>query len=332
MTYFVYRTHYEGPLSKRVRRLPDASVLDWFRRGWTAVVDGGQDAWRWVDDDLGGEVYGLASVFEAARVHAVKAPRTWRELRDVLQEHLYVEGEVLVGEHGVRALTDDDEVVVPYFFFDDVLVEAHPDRLAYLLHDAWPLPEDAVENGDAVESGEGAGRTTALLLTHYDGDSICWQPPFVFEGVRLPELAERLRTAGEGMEDWPQELRVLRALVAPADGDIGDALRRCNLWPDYESMVGTQSLLGAHPEVHAQAMDVVARQGGLPSGRDPGRTLISVGEHLAQAAMHMCGTFGFQQWFLFDDLWERRHEDLSRSLIHYAADWDPLAGLDTVSR
>ena len=37
--YFVYRTHYEGPLSRRVRQLPGGSVLAWFRRGWDRDPD-----------------------------------------------------------------------------------------------------------------------------------------------------------------------------------------------------------------------------------------------------------------------------------------------------
>lgn len=32
MTWFVYRTHYEGPLSKRVKRLKAPSVRAWFVR------------------------------------------------------------------------------------------------------------------------------------------------------------------------------------------------------------------------------------------------------------------------------------------------------------
>src|SRR6266511_1681148 len=84
--WFVYRSLYEGMAGKRIRRLPDATVLAWFQRMWAAtagVVDlDTDDRWAWAtltgaDKDraqpvdlaaeLDGEVYGLGSVFVSAR-------------------------------------------------------------------------------------------------------------------------------------------------------------------------------------------------------------------------------------------------------------------------
>ena len=39
MTAFVYRSPYEGPFSKHVRRVSDASTLEWLRRGWQEARD-----------------------------------------------------------------------------------------------------------------------------------------------------------------------------------------------------------------------------------------------------------------------------------------------------
>jgi hypothetical protein len=106
--YFVYRTHYEGPLSRRVRRLPDAGVLDWFRRGW-----GCADGRDWVTAELDGSVYGLASIFDHARTEGLPRPETVDELRTLLHEHLYVEGGpdyIRLDEHSLRVRTDDDVV------------------------------------------------------------------------------------------------------------------------------------------------------------------------------------------------------------------------------
>jgi hypothetical protein len=317
MSCFVYRTHYEGPLSKRVRHLPDATVLDWFRRGWAAVVDDGRwDATAWIQTELGGDVYGLHTLFERAREHDLPAPNSWRELRDLLREHLYFEGDLRVDEHSVRVHTDDDEVELPYFFFDDTLVAARPDAVAYLLHDGWPLP-DAPE----APPRDGEGMTHAVLLTFYDSDSICWQPPFVFPGVRLPDLAAHLRATTPGPKEWPGELLVLRALVAPEDDDLGPALGRCNHWPSYEAPM--PEIAGGHHAAHEFAMRVL-RNGEPDNGRDPSRTLLRSGAHLAQMSIHMHGFFGHQQWFLFDDVWAGQNEDLAGSLLRYATDWDPF--------
>ena len=53
----VYRSHYEGPLSKRVTQMPGQSILGWFQRAWTevspekwaeAAVGGQESGWCWV--------------------------------------------------------------------------------------------------------------------------------------------------------------------------------------------------------------------------------------------------------------------------------------------
>ncbi|GII57681.1 hypothetical protein Pth03_60700 [Planotetraspora thailandica] len=314
MIFFVYRTHYEGPLSKRVRELPDATVLDWFRRGWAAVVtDQAQEVDAWLTAELGDDVYGLHTIFDRAREHGLAAPQSWQELRDLLEEHLYYEGELRVDAHSVRVLTDDDEVMLPYFFFDSTLA----DQASYLLHDDWPLPFDAVE----VSAEDGPGMVHVVLLTHYDGDSVCWQPPFAFPGVRLPDLAAHLRTTTDDLKRWPGELLVLRALVAPGEEHLGAALERCNRWPSYEE--GADELYGTHEEAHRFAMGRLADAGAL-LGRDVRRTLVRCDEHLAQMAIHMSDFFGYQQWFVFDDAWTARHEDLARSLLRYGTEWDPF--------
>ncbi|GAA4228912.1 hypothetical protein FHR32_007889 [Streptosporangium album] len=330
MTLFVYRSHYEGPLSKRVRRLPDATVLDWFRRGWAAVVEEGHDTEMWITAELGGPVYGFGSIFEAARRDALAAPGTWQELRDLLRRHLYVEGEVRADELSVRVLTDDDEVELAYFFLDDSLMETHTDRLAYLAYDGWPLPEKAdeavpgpfvppvpVEELAPARPG-GEGVTYAVLLTFCDSESIGGLVPRSFPGVRLPELAAHLRALEPRVGGWPRELLVLRALTAPADDEIGQALNRCNGWPDTE-----QSFLGDHHSLHDDSMRVL-ETAELEQGRDPGRTLVRHSRHLAQMSIHMNDFFGHQQWFLFDDVWAAGHAGLAGSLLRYAHSWDPF--------
>jgi hypothetical protein len=53
------------------------------------------------------------------------------------------------------------------------------------------------------------------------------------------------------------------------------------------------------------------------------RTVIQVGEHVAQMFIHD-GHKTFEQWFFFDDQWTGTHPDLAASLIWFAYHWDPL--------
>jgi hypothetical protein len=50
--YFVYRSHYEGPSGKHVRRLDADSVLGWFQAVWERAK-GAEDTSEWVKTELG---------------------------------------------------------------------------------------------------------------------------------------------------------------------------------------------------------------------------------------------------------------------------------------
>ena len=328
---FVYRSHYEGELSKLVRPLPDATVLDWFRRGWDCADPG-----SWVEQELGVDVYGLHTIFEAAREHDLPKPATTGELRALLHEHLYVEGDedcVRLDEHSLRVRTDDDEVELAYFFLGDDLVESARQRLAYLFQ-PWPLPGAAgdpapfvpgVPVTELAPAGDGDRTTYAMILTFYDGETLACTPPVSFPGVGLPELAAHLRDAEPGGdEEWPPELLVLRALVAPGESGLRPALERCNRWPGFGlSGEPWPGLPDEHDRAHREAVELVAAAD-YEDGRRPEASLIEVDEHLAQVAMHCGESFGFQQWFLFDDVWAAAHPDLAQSLLRYGGHWDPL--------
>jgi hypothetical protein len=331
--HFVYRSHYEGPLSKHITRLPDQTVLAWFQRGWAMDADPEE----WVEAELGCDVYGLDSMFEAARDEQLPRPETTEQLRALLHKHLYVEGDedyIRLDEHSLRVRTDDDEVELAYFFFDDDAVAASPERLAYLLHPSWPLPDEAGEGAPfdpavpviaATEPGTDEVTAFAVFLTFYDGESLACTPPLAFPGVGLPALAAHLRAAQpDAGGEWPPELRVLRALSAPGEDGIGPALQRCNRWPGFSlNAEPWPDLPDEHDQAHRQAVEIV-EAGEYDDGRRPEASLLGVGDHLAQLAMHCGESFGYQQWYLFDTIWAAIHPNLAQSLLRYASRWDPL--------
>lgn len=332
---FVYRSHYDGPLSKRVVHLPHASLLEWFREGWVAA-----DPRAFVRESLRGSVYGLASAFERAQELGVPAPTTHEALMAHLDEHLYVEGEILRDEHALRVVTDDDEVGLAYFFFDAHAVAEHADALAYLLHEEWPLPDggrDAafapgIELPVVSPAGVGEGATYVVLGTFYDSDSMPGGS-FVLPGVRLPGLCEHLRrsvpepmppTEWGYVAAWPLELRLLRGLVRDGEATLGPALARLRDYP-IEGL-GQRSTAGLGIGPHAEAVEGFSEAAASlrPNSGDAALTHIEVGEHIAAVAQHVSKSFGYQQWFVFDDCWAAAHPALARSLLRYGVSWDPL--------
>lgn len=316
--HFVYRSHYEGPLSRRIRPVPDNTVLAWFQRGWNC-----DDPRSWVKSELGGHVYGLSSIFTKAASRDLPVPGTTDELRELLHRHLYVEGDesyIQLDDHSLRVRTNDDEVELAYFFFDDEVLAAAPDRLAYVVRDDW-LPEE-VETTVTSRSPEPA-TTHAVFLTFYDSGSFDDLRPVAFPGVELADLGAHLAATVPDAEDRP-ELMVLRALVAPGEADVAAALERCNDWPGFNlSDDPWPDLPTDHAAAHKAAIALLA-DAEYTRGRRPEASVLRTSDHLIQLAMHCNEAFGYQQWYLFDTAWASTHPDLAQSLLRYGFDWDPL--------
>jgi hypothetical protein len=328
--YFVCRWREESPFSKRVVAVPDVTVLDWFRRGWDR-----DDPDEWINSELDGNVYGLESIFEEARKQNLPRPETVDELRELLNEHLWVEGDdegtfIQLAEHALRVRTDDDEVDLAYYFIDDEALVASPDRLAFLLHDSWPLPAGVATPG-AVFSHSVPVRTVRPAPPGPDSVfsvRLCWEHPgtgtnldlagaVVFPGLTLPDLASHLRGVDDpGTHSWPHDARLLRALVAPGEDDIGPALKRYARMAGYDPAPAGIDRIPAHGAIHQEVLALLPPQ-------QPAESLISLDPHIAQVARYIDDFFGFDQWFLFDTRWAAAHPDLARSLLRYAAHWDP---------
>ncbi|MEU8211518.1 hypothetical protein AB0B85_20255 [Micromonospora sp. NPDC049044] len=330
--YFVCRWREETPLSKRVVVLPDATVLDWFRRGWCCP-----DPEEWIDSELGGDVYGLDSIFEEARKRRLPPPESVDHLRELLREHLWVEGDddatfIRLGRHSLRVRTDDDEVDLAYYFVDDALAVAAPDRLAFALHDTWPLPADAAA-ADAIFDHGVPVRTLGMAASGPDSVfsvRLCWSSPdtsrnldlagaLVFPGHTLPDFAAHLRTVdATDISRWPHDAQLLWAMVAPDEEDVGAALERYARLPGYDPSPASLATAG-HDASHREVLRLLTPEPATGS-------LIRSGPHIAQVARYIDDFFGFDQWFLFDTRWAAAHPDLARSLLRYAAHWDPYDG------
>ncbi|MGC5287637.1 hypothetical protein [Micromonospora sp. DT231] len=330
--YFVCRWREESPFSKRVVALPDATILDWFRRGWGRANPQG-----WIESELGDDVYGLDSIFEEAGERHLPPPETLDELRELLREHLYVEGDddgtfIRLDERALRVRTDDDEVDLAYYFVEEDAA-ASPDRLAFLLHDTWPLPADAAAPGAVFDRGvpvrtvgiappgPEAVFSVRLGWGSHDADrTLDLAGAIAFPGLTLPDLAARLRAVdAPGARRWPHDAQLLRALVAPDETDAGAALERYARLPGYDPSPAGSELAAAHHTVHLEVLGLLAPQPSVGS-------LVRSDPHIAQVARYIDDFFGFDQWFLFDTRWAAAHPALARSLLRYAAHWDPYDG------
>ena len=341
--YFVYRSYYEGPSGTHLRRLSDDSVLGWFQQVWARAKEV-DDAAEWVKSEIGTSVYGFASIFEGAREHDLPPPTNDRKLKSYLEEHLYVEGEIRYKPHALQELTDDDEIELAYYVFDDEYVSRHPGRADYLLHEDWRLPTTSGDSpckpGIAAKLVEpcraGTGETYLAFLAFYDSGGLTdldeFGGPCRIKGVRVPELVEYLEAIPPD-ETWPLELKLFRSQIDP-DGSmevrLEAALRRVARLPVLrisESELGDRLALGTVEQARAGVEKVVKSLRGKPD-HDPSKSLIATSAHLAQLCLHVGDFFRndvYHQWLIFDDLWAGEHTALAEGVLRFAKRWDVLS-------
>jgi uncharacterized protein (TIGR02996 family) len=351
--HFVYRSPYEGPMGLYHTEFPEATLLDWFRTHWHPVTydDGADERAAAV---LGRDVYGFSSLYNAIAEDGLPPPRSSRQLAGYLEDCLYVEGEVRCSPHLIQALTDDDELQLAYYFFDDDYLEKHADRAALLLHDGWKLP-----------GGEGKGRFKARGTTNRIGPRGRWQGTtylvfhgfwdsghlddlegaYRIDGVRLPQLAQYLASA-RSRQLWPPDLELLASELFPR-GKKAKSEREAFVhairtspadesgWLIFSDWLAERGECSAGPVILEQALARACRYR-VDWNHDPKKSLIHVEEHVAQLCRHVASwkldTRSYRrhrhdlyhQWIFFDDLWASAEPDLAHAILRYARRWDVL--------
>lgn len=348
--YFALRTHYDYPTGKYLRYFPeDDSVLEWFQRHWQGRSDEDSAKPGYGYEILGCSVYGFDSLFEAIAEHELTPPKTMRQLSALLNEHLYVEGEILTSANALQVLTDDDELELAYYFFDDHFIVKHPEKAAYLLHDNWELPSSTEAVSSRLpslpigvktlpNSGKGAGAVYTIFLSFYDSSNLSdLDGTYRIPGIRLTDLMNYLRGCVPN-EDWVVDLQLLRALTAVPQGaekkELQDVLTEASTIPVpsvSETLYKLKFGKGSPAEDRAKMVKALAKidtDYARKFGKEP---LLQMDEHIAQLSFHTSTWYTasgdvslYYRWILFDDVWFRAHPALGHSILRFGTRWDVL--------
>lgn len=344
--YFVYRSHYETPTLNHLKIFDHGSVLEWFQqhwKQWTMHVDDKD----YVRRLFGCDVYGFEALFEAVNDAGLAPPKSMKELQEYLTDYLYVEGDMRFGPDAIQVLTDDDELQLAYYFFDDYYLKPNDGKTSFLLHQEWRLPENFSSDSTRLKeectpiapTGGGSGTTYCAFLSYYDGGNLDdIKGPYSIDGIRLPNLIKYLHDAqppvdANGVSAWPFELRLMRALLPEnveqsTSADLERVLEQASRWPVAQITnvgddcgFGTSTLSQCKLELDKLSQSL---EGNFQC--DP--PLIQVGEHIAQISLNT-DTFDkvklYQRWIFFDDLWAGSNVDLANSILRYANKWDVLS-------
>lgn len=288
--HFVYRTPYDQPYGKYYRRFDHGDILSWFQ-DLLQRISGSKDediAMEAVIDFLGANVYGFWMIAE--RIFEEKKrlvpPRDFEQLVEFIRRHVYVNEVRFEAPHLLQVLTDDDDLDLAWYAFDDEFAARQPERSAYLLFQDFPLPANALK-GEAplsqlppvriFESGTGrrhrvygafsnqwSGGNLSLLGTNFEFEKVRTNTgAWCVNGIRLEELPSFLSslTPHRGM---PAELLLLRAFSSRNGKvqSIREMLSQLKEVPfqhllimQNEEVFDPESLLASDPDDARQALE-----------------------------------------------------------------------------
>jgi uncharacterized protein (TIGR02996 family) len=344
--HFVSRSHYDGPTGLHHRRFDDATVVDWFRNRWEGI-NSDERADRRGQQLLGTRVYSFWKLFTGIEDQALPPPRTMRALAESLEEAgLYI-NEIRTSPGLLQVFTDDDEIELAYYFFDDSYLAKHGARAAYLLHGDWKMPPDVgaggfkpAERTQRVGKGKGDGTTYLVFHDVWDSGNLTdIEGGYRIDGVRLPGLVQYL-TRNEPPDvgcSFHYDMKALRSQLLPegkkakAPEDpflfaIREAPDDDGRWGVFSDWLEERGERSAGVFMLERALRGVSRQPleSYPNWKfNPKKSLIQVEDHVAVLCRNVSPKC-FHQWYFFDDLWAAAHPDLANGLLRYARRWDVL--------
>ena len=352
--YFVYRCHYGAPSEKHVRRFEYDTVLDWAKAVWRQF-DTDEAAYKYAEELLGGlRVYGFGSLFFAdPECTPSVRPKTMAQVYDWF-EGMY-DPTAANGPHHIQIVTDDDELDMAVFVFDDHYRKKHPGKADFLLLDSWELPAGE-SDGPAPDfkkirtdlgkpAGDGEGTLYAASLCpgadNLRDKNECDRAMRI-KGVRVPDLARYLLSNPENdTHDYSlREVRenLLTLLKRPRGEDKGflvairDEPTEQTHWGAYSDWLQDRDL----PTAGLHLLDLALRAKSYSSGgqtRKPKLDRVKVTPHLAQACKHehrsrfkakATERDSYGQFIFFDDRWAAAHPTLAAGILTFASRWDVL--------
>jgi uncharacterized protein (TIGR02996 family) len=345
--HFVYRSLYDGPTGLHRRRFDDATVVDWFANRWEGIADH-DNAARRAREILGTGVYSFGRLFTEIAEQALPAPRTIHAVVDSLEEaRLYI-NEVRTSPGVIQIATDDDEIELAYYFFDDRYLAKHSDRAAYLLREDWRMPADVGAGGfkpaeRTTRVGKVRGEGVTYLIFHGAWDSghltDGLEGGYRIDGIRLPQLVPYLlrnEVSGEGY-CFSYDMPALRSQLLPdgrrakaAEDPFLFAIREApedeDRWGVFSDWLAERGERSAGIFLLERALRGVTRlpPEGYPNWKfNPKKSLIQAEDHVAVLCRNVSPDW-YHQWYLFDDLWASAHPALANALLRYVRRWDVL--------
>lgn len=313
--YIAYRTGYKANY-RQMASFQAESILDWFQQHWQTLQS---DKYK---DLLGFDIYGLP-LYQVKENEEIAKPQNMDELSDSIQRLVYC-NELHADEHCLQVLTDDDEIELAWYVFDETYKQQNMDKLAvwFTKGDLPSLGELSVASTQSkqidiadlprLSLANDADKATYLVASPiYDGANLEDTCAVKLEGVRLPELIAKLVEIEEFEDDEiytaTSTLEYLQTIAkAINSNDITKIIAVFNQYPATEV-----------DEISIETFEELKEQS---LGNEPEKSLLNINEHLIELGINSMGAY-YNYYVMFDDLWVADNEQLATSLLHFGKGW-----------
>lgn len=331
--YFAYRSGYI-PNHRHLRVFEADSVLDWFVQNWPVLSERPDQEEHSESEEegalalfLGEQPYGLPLsdvADEGEKPARIAAPRNLKELKEKVESFAYC-GEVLVAKNCVQVLTDDDEIELAWYVFDEEYARANAAKVAIWLHADLPLqaegalePQKPLKSKKILPAGAGRGRVYWMASAIHDSLNLDdLEGAFCIEGVTLPGLLDHLRHSdtvsmrSEALCGLP-DIRLFQRLCK-----LLPSLDQEQLFAQWSRCPGTKLDTVAPEDISNLTLEDVRRIQDPEAGSDSSR--IICGENLVEVITDNGGFYDYL--VLFDDVWLAANPQLGHSLARFCSTW-----------
>lgn len=351
--YLIYRTPYNIPNQKYYRRFPEETVLEWFQSLWDFYEEDGDTFYGKVIEYLGIEMYGFWSTFyyyndsdiyDDTQLVRTKPPESLKQL----SEWIYFEGDIDSYEnHLLQVLTDDDELELAYYIFDDHFVNKFPVESQFFIQNEFALPTGYKE-GKGIKlnffSPFSTKRVSADVGYVYcfffmqNGGSWIRAAPYNslrLDGIRLPDFREYLIQNSE--EELHLSLLLLRTYMGQSlEEGVNNLIKGERHAFDYFSTDIREKLTDVSPEeareMIPELLELIKKNTKFPRHKAQNTSFYQLSDHLLQIALNHQSWKRhpvtqhenldlYEHWIIFDDLWAASNEQLAHSILNYASGW-----------
>jgi len=332
--YSAYRCN-EIPNNRVIKEFEAESVLEIFQKYYNFLEkEYGKEEdlgnRNLTEEFWGADIYGGWEFSFEDESEKFELPKNIEELKEALISHWY-SNEVFVDQHRIQLFTDDDEIDLAWYVFDEIYANQHPEQtLMYTTYNK-ELPVSVWDGAskfsprapltEILPASNGDGDTYMIIVAVYDGEVIGGlESGAHFSGVRLPEFMSYIRQNGEKCETWDSDQIKYLAHVAKNFDHDEEILKFFSDHPlsSLTQNESTETILKKTIE------EIVQFKNARHNSKKTNRIL---SEHIWELQMN-CGEFPlnngnctdyYDYCIIFDDIWASCYPLLAENILRFGS-------------